>query len=60
MEADVKELLADLGKLTEAAGRMLQRRPELTLDDLTRLQSTLKFASSAIKHIKQIEVRRQS
>lgn len=60
MDDDLKEIAHQLGVVTEAAGRMLKRKPPLTHDDLTMLRDTLKFSAMTIEHIRDTSLLRES
>lgn len=57
---DLKVLTAEVGEVVESTGRMLKRKPPLTLDDLTDLQSTLKHCADALHHIKRATIIRHT
>jgi antitoxin component HigA of HigAB toxin-antitoxin module len=60
MDHETKELVRQIGANTEAAGRMLQSKRELTLDDLTCLQETFRLAGQTLNCVKDIEISRHS
>jgi hypothetical protein len=47
-----KELLQSVGKNVEAAGRMLQRKPAFTSEELSELQQTLETSAETIKRVR--------
>lgn len=52
MEPNWKELLAELGKNIEDAGRMMQRRTNPSKQDLTDLRDTLSMAVETVQTIR--------
>lgn len=52
MDEDTKELLVEIGRVVEAAGRMLRRERPLTLEDLKLLSQTLTASAGAIDHLR--------
>ena len=57
---DLKELLYDIGEVVEASGRMLQRKPPLTHEDLTRLHNTLTSAAEVVQTARDLQVQRNN
>lgn len=55
---DIKQLTAEIGHSVEAVGRMLQRKPPLTLEDLDNLRTALEIHTVALKHIQDTTVSR--
>ncbi len=60
MDDETKELVRLLGKTTEDAGRYLQKKRELTLEELTGLQSVFRGAAESLEDIKDIAVLQHS
>jgi antitoxin component HigA of HigAB toxin-antitoxin module len=60
MDYETREMIRLVGRNTESAGRMLQSKRELTLDDLTRLQETFRLAEQTLDCLKDIEVSQHS
>lgn len=52
MDAEWTELMHELGKVVEASGRMLQRKPAFTKEDLTDLRNTLNHAAETVQTIR--------
>lgn len=57
MDDEAQEIVRQLGKNTEDAGRYLQKKRELTLDELTSMQTVFRDAVETLKIIKSIAVR---
>lgn len=51
---DLIELRREVGKVVEDSGRMLQRKPALTHEDLTFLRDTLNMCATAIQVVRDI------
>jgi hypothetical protein len=49
MNEEWTELMHEVGRVVEASGRMLQRKPPFTKQDLTDLHDTLTHASLTIQ-----------
>jgi antitoxin component HigA of HigAB toxin-antitoxin module len=60
MDQETRELVRQVGRNTEAAGRMLQRKRELTLDDLMHLRETFRLADQTLDCIEDIEISQHS
>jgi hypothetical protein len=56
MDAEILELLKQTGKITEDAGRMLQRKPPFSLEELVNLQKIFENAAETIETIKSIVI----
>ncbi len=60
MDHETKEMCRLIGRNTEAAGRMLQRKRELTLDELTWLRETFRLSAQTLDCVKDIEISQHS
>lgn len=60
MDQDILELRIAVGKVAEATGRMLQRKPSLDLDELILLSETLDYLGDTVNAIKETIVIRNS
>lgn len=52
MDNEWKELTQEVGKVVEASGRMLQRKPALTKQDLTDLRDTLNHCAEVVQTVR--------
>lgn len=52
MDEQWKELTIEVGKVVEASGRMLQRKPALTKQDLTDLSESLRDCSEVVQRVR--------
>jgi hypothetical protein len=52
MDDEWTELRKEMGKVIEATGRMLQRNPALTKQDLTDLRDTLSHGAEMVQIIR--------
>lgn len=57
---ELTKLTREVGANIEATGRMLQRKPVLTYEDLTRLRDTLNYGAETVQNIRDIEVENHS
>jgi hypothetical protein len=58
MDQDSKELIQEVGKVVEDAGRMLKRKPSLSLQDLTDIRKTLTKCAKTIEIVQATEANR--
>ena len=52
MDPDWQLLMLEIGKVVEASGRMLQRNPAFTKQDLTELRDTLNHAAEVVQIVR--------
>lgn len=52
MDQDWTDLQHEIGKVVEASGKMLQRKPAFTKQDLTDLRDTLNHAAEIVQIVR--------
>jgi hypothetical protein len=60
MDEEYRVFFQELGKNVEAAGRQLQRRPALTLDDLDVIAEVLDISAETIRTVRRTLLEEQS
>jgi hypothetical protein len=56
MDEDLTKLRREVGVNIEAVGRMLQRKPSLTYEDLTHLRDILNYGAETVQTIRDTDV----